>query len=401
MAKTLTRAELFEKVWSMPMTKAAAELGLSDVGLKKVCDRYRVPVPGRGYWAKVAAGKPVKKAHFREVSDDELNTVRIAGGVGANLPEAVKEVRSAAKEREKRPENIVHVVPVYNDLPPKIARTRKNLEKRPDATTGFVSSSSPDAFSVSIAQASVDRAVNFLAALLRGVEDRGYTVTKGGKALVFVVDGEVLSFHLQEEHKRVPHEVTEEEREALRKWEVKRSRHWEYVPRPKQPEWDYHATGRLRAVINGDTYSYNNLRRSFGDGKIQRIESQVNAILESFATWSAWLKAKRIQDEQRKREYEAEQKRRAEMQRREALESKRVAALDEIMAQWEKCERANRLISIVEERFRKGTFEDPEKISEWLNWAKAHVSQIDPFKEGLPRLLQFEDFDEWELRRVY
>lgn len=52
-----TRKELYDLVWSKPMTKVAAELGVSDVALHKVCKKHRVPAPGRGYWAKLAAGK--------------------------------------------------------------------------------------------------------------------------------------------------------------------------------------------------------------------------------------------------------------------------------------------------------------------------------------------------------
>ena len=45
----LTREELFKQVWERPMTKAAADYGISDVALKKICDKHRIPVPGRGY----------------------------------------------------------------------------------------------------------------------------------------------------------------------------------------------------------------------------------------------------------------------------------------------------------------------------------------------------------------
>jgi hypothetical protein len=50
---TLTREELYEKVWSTPMQKLAAEFGFSDRGLAKLCRCYKVPVPSRGYWARL------------------------------------------------------------------------------------------------------------------------------------------------------------------------------------------------------------------------------------------------------------------------------------------------------------------------------------------------------------
>lgn len=39
MTRTLTRAELHDLVWSMPMRDAAKTVGVSDVALKKVCRR--------------------------------------------------------------------------------------------------------------------------------------------------------------------------------------------------------------------------------------------------------------------------------------------------------------------------------------------------------------------------
>lgn len=44
-----TRQEIYDQVWTRPMTKVAAELGISDVALKKICVKLRIPVPGRGY----------------------------------------------------------------------------------------------------------------------------------------------------------------------------------------------------------------------------------------------------------------------------------------------------------------------------------------------------------------
>jgi hypothetical protein len=57
----ITRAELYPKVWSEPMVKIAREFGISDRGLAKTSKRLDVPVPPRGYWAKLQAGKEVSK----------------------------------------------------------------------------------------------------------------------------------------------------------------------------------------------------------------------------------------------------------------------------------------------------------------------------------------------------
>jgi hypothetical protein len=59
---TLSRQELYDLVWSAPIRTLAATYGISDVWLKKVCAGAQIPTPDRGYWAKLAAGKPVVRA---------------------------------------------------------------------------------------------------------------------------------------------------------------------------------------------------------------------------------------------------------------------------------------------------------------------------------------------------
>ena len=54
---TITREELYELVWSMPMTRASKQLGVSDVMLGRVCREREVPCPPRGYWAVLRSEK--------------------------------------------------------------------------------------------------------------------------------------------------------------------------------------------------------------------------------------------------------------------------------------------------------------------------------------------------------
>lgn len=53
----VTREELYELVWSMPIVTASKQYGLSDNGLRKVCKKLGVPTPPRGYWAGRARRK--------------------------------------------------------------------------------------------------------------------------------------------------------------------------------------------------------------------------------------------------------------------------------------------------------------------------------------------------------
>ena len=71
--KTLTRQELYELVWKVPMLRLARQCGLSDVGLAKLCRRHQIPTPKPGHWAKKRHGKIVRRTPLPP-SDDSVIT---------------------------------------------------------------------------------------------------------------------------------------------------------------------------------------------------------------------------------------------------------------------------------------------------------------------------------------
>ncbi len=54
-----TRQEMLDLVWSKPMRDVAAEIGVSDVAVKKACRNADVVTPPQGHWNRVHAGRPV------------------------------------------------------------------------------------------------------------------------------------------------------------------------------------------------------------------------------------------------------------------------------------------------------------------------------------------------------
>lgn len=57
------------------MTKVAPTLGLSDVGLAKVCRKYEIPRPPVGYWAKLAHGREVERVELPELNAEDLSEI--------------------------------------------------------------------------------------------------------------------------------------------------------------------------------------------------------------------------------------------------------------------------------------------------------------------------------------
>ncbi len=102
----LTRQELYEKMWSRPAVSLAEEFGISGRGLGKICSRFEIPVPPRGYRAKLAAGKHVTRAQLPTAKSDVPSEILIQPspeGPAAALPEQVRaEVTTARAHRAFR-----------------------------------------------------------------------------------------------------------------------------------------------------------------------------------------------------------------------------------------------------------------------------------------------------------
>ena len=58
---TLSRTALYELVWTKPVRDIASDFGISDVALAKRCRALKIPVPPRGYWARVEAGQKPRR----------------------------------------------------------------------------------------------------------------------------------------------------------------------------------------------------------------------------------------------------------------------------------------------------------------------------------------------------
>jgi hypothetical protein len=125
----LTRPELYELIWSEPMSTLAPKYGLSDVGMAKICRRLRVPRPWRGYWARKDAGQKVKPTALPKLpasSPTEFLEVTIHRGVVKSADTAEGPVADQARF-EALPENRISVPAILSDPHPLVALTVKAL----------------------------------------------------------------------------------------------------------------------------------------------------------------------------------------------------------------------------------------------------------------------------------
>lgn len=128
--RDITREELYKLIWSKSLVLAANELGISDVGLAKICKRLNVPRPYRGYWAQSASGRKLSIPPLSAAKEDAPTSAWITRYAKPQTT-AEEQTRSALIESESLPENRI-VVP--DNLRRSSARSRDEEETRAQLT---------------------------------------------------------------------------------------------------------------------------------------------------------------------------------------------------------------------------------------------------------------------------
>jgi hypothetical protein len=399
MGNSLTRKELYELVWSRPMIKVAEEFGLSDVALHKICKKHRIPKPGLGYWAKVAAGKPVKKTPLFDIRGEALGVIDIRGGFWGHLPEEVKIAHKKAKEKPKQKNNDAPA-----DAAPKSLHFYAQLLKQKLETNKIDSSKvqikGPKVFSIFTDTIESERLIAIVDMLVCEAEKKGFLVIPGDDSLHLMIDGEPISLGVTEKTKNVPHQLTEKEAKALQKWEAgcERERRmgkpvssWFY--KPQIPDTDTVPNGQLLVEIDRGSH-WDGLHRRFSDGENRRMEKKISAIMVAAATCAAAAKARRAEEVRR-----AEQARLAEIEhKRLKLEEKRIEAFNTKMQLWAKARDMRRFADDMEAALQTTENDDNSQTVKWIEWVRSAADEIDPLKKRPPRLLQESDFNAWQLR---
>jgi hypothetical protein len=376
---SLTREELYNRVWATPMRKLAMEFGLSDVGLAKICKKHKIPRPSRGYWAKVENGKAAKRWPLRPVDDASLALVRVRHVVKrvetpqimiAHDPEIATLITA-----ESLPENHIEVASDLRGADPLVAATRESLAKQEPDEYGRISRRYDfpnSSFEVAVSKANVHRALLLLHTLIRALKSRGYVLTGGTdakKAPRITVLGRAFSISVWEPSKRTPRELTKAEKEERARWSWSSVRDYQYVP-----------TGSLELHLDRDTYWS---KAKLGDTKKQPLENRLNEFVvamlrvvdkERVEAEKARLAA--IEKEKRRQKaVELEMMRRAECVREERL--RRAVPV------WENARRIKEYITAVraEASQRAGEIDDASEIGQWLRWAEQYFDAVNPLSD--------------------
>jgi hypothetical protein len=107
---SIPRQQLYEQVWSQPMTRLARQYGISDVALAKICRKLSIPYPGRGYWRRKQTGKVVKQFPLPPSADPAKQSATISKQAAQSeiiLPAKEKLISTQGEQKIEVPDRLV------------------------------------------------------------------------------------------------------------------------------------------------------------------------------------------------------------------------------------------------------------------------------------------------------
>src|SRR6267142_1911716 len=170
----LKREALYELVWAEPVRTVARRHGVSDVALAKACRKMHIPLPERGHWAKVAAGKKAKRPNLPALKQGEPVEYRLprVATIQATLPSDVM----AVLNQKLAPENHIEVAEQLADPHPLVQEAHTVLGKAKPIKGGLLQRLDRRCLDLQVSPALLDRSLRIMDALLKALEKRGYSL---------------------------------------------------------------------------------------------------------------------------------------------------------------------------------------------------------------------------------
>lgn len=403
---TLSREDLYELAWSKPLRELAKDFGISDVALAKRCRRLGIPVPGRGYWARIDAGQKPYRPQLpkRDADRTDRGALTVAPSPDAppisNSPPAETEDQVWLDQRlafEDRPENKIDVPAATRKWDPTIDACRDELEeaaaemresrkandryekwpewrKRQETDSkawkwrhvqdrGQRLWDTHKAIAFRVSLDSYKRALNLANALALAGTSRGFDVSEDGSIGRIVFTGHNADIQL-----RIT-EALEERTRARIRYDGKTEQEPYKVP-----------TGRLRITLQTGYRE----GPSFEDRESRNLESQLNRVFVGMYRLVVKVWEKDRQHREWQRQQEEADKRRAETERIHAEREKALAEerarrhrLSIEASRWTKSHRIREYVAHIQTTAdERGTAKVPP--DSWTEWALKVASELDP-----------------------
>ena len=365
---SIPRHELYEQVWSQPMTLLARQYGISDVTLAKICRKLGIPYPGRGYWRKKQTGKVVKQLPLPPSADPAKQAATI---FKRSLAQPSEHVSMQTKEKIQPELTGEQKIEVPDRLvsPHKLLSGRLTQLRSPKVDKyGAVWSGGLRDLNLRVSPMSLQRALRIIDTLFHALESLGYQLVleAGTKSSLCVrIDGEPIHFGLEERFRRVEQPDQQNDRQSA--WQRQR---YAYVP-----------TGRLLFKII--EWGGQGLQKVWADGKTVKVEACLNEFIVGLLKVAQAVRADRLRrEEEHRARVEAQRREWAEEERRKREETRRNYLVKDV-ERWAQARNIRTYVTAFKEKFiaRYGDIQAGSQVDQWIIWARRQADCLDPLEQ--------------------
>lgn len=402
---TITRAELHAMVWEKPLRTAAKELGVSDVGLSKICKRHGVPTPPQGHWTLVQLGKPVSTIPLPKAEEGQSEKIEIIPWVSRLPAGAVDGIAKLETELEARLDG-ESAARSKDPFPPveqphrALRSTASKLRRAKAERDGSVHATDDGMCGIETRPEDVERLIAFLDALAAQLDSRGIKFTPLGRSMKIERGPDDATFSIKPRKVREAFEPTEAERaveqKRLARAELERKRQG-YVSwsnnQPTYPEFHQVPTGQYTLSIDGWS---SGLRKNWSDGKTQTLESLFDDIVVGLDAYLIAQKARREEHEAWKRAYQESERQRALAQRRREREQERLKFIQRLFDYQTEASQLRAWLAQAETQNAAGQ----PQYERFVSWARQRLALVQEqsapavIEEALAKTRLFPDVDE-------
>ena len=361
----ITRKELYDLVWSEPLTTICKRFGLTDNGLRKHCKSMDIPTPPPGYWAKVKYGKKAEKTplpgnykgnkqstELTEVDPSKQAEVDLTTPINP-IKELEIEITSGDTSSFVVPELLYAKDALIIDTKEKFRQEAENvhLKKNP-----FKTKIGPT-LDIQVSMQMLERGLRIFETIIKALKYRGHKVSIEGNKTYVIIEDEKIKVDLRERRKQVP------------------------AASGSFYRFDTAYAGELQFNVFNE---YERVISTFKDTPRSRIEDKIISIVANLEIRSKTIKEDRIEAERIRIIREKEERERQQFKEKRKQEYHEFLSLFSMAERLHKTFILRQYISTYED-FVKNSNEMNEEIAAKIKWAREKADWLDPFinKEDL------------------
>ena len=327
MLEQYDREELYRKAWEQPLLKVAEDYGVSSVALGKTCRKLSVPVPGRGFWAKLAHGhQGVKKPPLPKL--EKVPVIFRSTVVQKKVTDSSQEdpefaaIGQLLASGALAPPHVDLTIRPHPLVRSTISRFRSRSRKD---EFGILLPREPGGLDIKVSEETLDRALRVMAQVIAVLERQCFSVEVSDQGHTFaLINGEHVRFAIEE---------------PVRKVVTLRPR----VPHPTD-RWDYDKVvtheleGKLVLSILAETCDRFEQRKRWSDAKSQRVESLIAGFVAGLMQTSIRIRREKEERKQREGKQQKQVQERAQLQKDIQEEEKKLEQFNNWIEGWERAE---------------------------------------------------------------